>query len=479
MASATGRPAPLDAPGQLRVERTAIPGLLVLHLPLHKDSRGWFKENWQRAAMTALGLPDFSPVQNNMSFNARAGATRGFHAEPWDKLVSVACGRIFGAWVDLRAGSSFGRVVTVEAGPETAVYVPRGVANGYQALEDGTAYSYLVNEHWSAGAKASYTFANLADPRIGVRWPIPLERSERSQADLHHPPLAEVTPVPGPRTVVIGCNGQLGTSLRPLLPDARFPGLDEIDLTDPASIRDYDWDGVGTLINAAAFTAVDAAERPENLPTAWAVNVTAVRHLAEVARRHRMTLVHVSSDYVFDGSRELHTEDEPFAPLSAYGTTKAAADEIVAGWAHHYILRTSWVVGRGRNFVATMAGLAAKGASPRVVDDQYGRLTFSDDIAAAIVHLLGTGAPFGTYNISCDGPVRSWYDVAARVFALAEAAGAVTPVSTEQYAAEQRRAGRATSPRPVHSTLDLSRIRATGFVPADADLRLRQYLDAL
>ncbi len=459
---------------QLSIDQTAIPGLLVLHLPLRRDNRGWFKENWQRAKMTALGLPDFAPVQNNMSFNAAAGATRGFHAEPWDKLVSVACGKILGAWVDLRAGDSFGRVVTVEMGPETAVFVPRGVGNGYQALEDGTTYTYLVNEHWSAAAKASYTFANLADPAIGVDWPIPLERAELSEADRNHPPLAEVTPFAAPRTVVIGSQGQLGNSLRPLLPDAEFPGLDEIDLTRPETIARYDWDGVETLINAAAFTAVDAAEKPENLPTAWALNVSAVRHLTDVARRHRMRLVHVSSDYVFDGSREVHTEDEIFSPLGVYGTTKAAADEIVSGWPSHYILRTSWVVGRGHNFVATMAGLAARGISPQVVDDQFGRLTFSDDIAAAIIHLLDTGAPFGTYNISNDGPTRSWYDIAKRVFELVDAPGTVTPVSSAQY-----NEGKVIAPRPVHSTLDLTRIKATGFVPADADQRLREYLATL
>ena len=76
---------------------TPIPGLVVLHLDVHADSRGWFKENWQREKMIALGLPDFGPVQNNMSFNAHRGATRGIHTEPWDKFVSVATGRVFAA----------------------------------------------------------------------------------------------------------------------------------------------------------------------------------------------------------------------------------------------------------------------------------------------------------------------------------------------------------------------------------------------
>ena len=88
----------------LDIRTTAIPGLLIIDLDLRADNRGWFKENWQRRKMIDAGLPDFGPVQNNVSFNTTAGATRGIHAEPWDKLVSVATGEIFGAWVDLRPG---------------------------------------------------------------------------------------------------------------------------------------------------------------------------------------------------------------------------------------------------------------------------------------------------------------------------------------------------------------------------------------
>lgn len=94
----------MDFEKDLRVEETNVPGLLVFDLPVHGDNRGWFKENWQRAKMTELGLPDFGPVQNNISFNAKKGVTRGIHAEPWDKYISIATGSVFGAWVDLRPG---------------------------------------------------------------------------------------------------------------------------------------------------------------------------------------------------------------------------------------------------------------------------------------------------------------------------------------------------------------------------------------
>ncbi|OJV95487.1 MAG: dTDP-4-dehydrorhamnose 3,5-epimerase [Microbacterium sp. 67-17] len=174
---------------------TAIPGVLLLDLPVHGDNRGWFKENWQREKMAALGLPDFGPVQNNISFNRSVGTTRGIHAEPWDKYISVATGAVFGAWVDLRAGESFGMVFTTVIDPSRAIFIPRGVGNAFQTLEENTAYSYLVNDHWSADAE--YTFLNLADETVAIPWPIDLADAELSDKDRAHPRLHEVTPFTG------------------------------------------------------------------------------------------------------------------------------------------------------------------------------------------------------------------------------------------------------------------------------------------
>ena len=460
---------------ELRVEGSPIPGLLVVHLPVRGDNRGWFKESWQREKMTALGLPDFEPVQSNVSFNAKAGATRGIHAEPWDKFVSLGTGRMFGAWVDLRRGDSFGRVFTLEMGPETAVFVPRGVGNAYQTLEDATAYTYLVNDHWSPEARSSYTFVNLGDPDLAVPWPIPLSEAELSQADREHPRLSEVRPFERLRTLVVGSGGQVGKALTDLLPAADALDRSRLDLADPAAYSSVRWGDYDTIVNAAAYTAVDAAESPEGRRAAWEINVAAAGRLVEEARRHRATFVHLSSDYVFDGTREVHPETEAFSPLGVYGQTKAAGDAVVATYPRHYIVRTSWVIGSGHNFVRTMAGLADRGVSPSVIDDQVGRLTFAEDLARAIDHLLASRAPYGTYNVSCNGDPMSWADIAQRVFEARGRAGSdVTRVSTEEYAA-----GRATAPRPRNSVLDLRKIEATGFEPGDADERLAGYLKQL
>ncbi len=216
--------------------------------------------------MVDLGLPDFAPVQNNMSFNTTAGATRGIHAEPWDKLVSLATGRIFGAWVDLRPGEGFGRSVTLEMGPDTAVFVPRGVGNAFQTLEDGTAYSYLVNDHWSLAAKESYTFVNLADETLAIGWPIPLDQAELSAADQAHPRLADVVPMAPKPTLIVGAGGQLGRALTAAWPQATAVGRDRLDLADPDSIAAFDFSPYAVVVNAAAYTKVDAAESPAGTP---------------------------------------------------------------------------------------------------------------------------------------------------------------------------------------------------------------------
>ena len=458
---------------ELGLERTGIPGLVVLRLPVHEDARGWFKEAWQREKMMALGLPDFAPVQANVSWNATRGTTRGLHAEPWDKLVSVSTGRAFGAWVDLREGASFGSVFSVELDTSVAVFVPRGVANSYQTLTDGVAYSYLVNDHWHPGPR--YPALALDDPTAAIEWPIPLAEAEVSAKDRANPPLEAVDPVPARVPLVLGAHGQVGRALARLLPDARLVGRDELDLTDADAVESWVWDAHDVVLNAAAWTAVDAAELPENAAACWRMNATLPAQLARLSREHRFTLVHFSSDYVYDGVAEVHTEDEPLAPLGVYGASKAAGDLAVSVGSHrHLLLRTSWVVGDGSNFVTTMARLADDGVRPTVVADQVGRLTFADDLAQATLHLLDHGAS-GVVHVSSAGEARSWSDLARVVFAACGRDPAdVVDVTTTQWSA-----GRQVAARPAHSTLDLTRLQSTGFVPVDLDAALDRYLRAL
>lgn len=173
--------------------RTAIPGLLVYTINQLEDERGYFQEKFNHAKLVAAGMPqNFQVMQTSVSYNVLPGVTRGFHAEPWDKYVTTVKGRAFCAYVDLRQGASFGSVVTVEVTPETAVFVPQGVANSFQTLERDTFYLYSVSGLWSANSYEQYCFVNLADPTIGVCWPIALDEAIVSDRDRAHPLLHDV-----------------------------------------------------------------------------------------------------------------------------------------------------------------------------------------------------------------------------------------------------------------------------------------------
>ena len=393
--------------------------------------------------------------------------------------------------MDLRQKSeTYGRSFHCEVGPDRAVYIPRGVGNAFQALEDGTVYTYLVDAHWSAKLKKTYTFVNLADPALCIDWPIPLDHATLSMTDKNHPYLKDAIPMAPKRTLVTGCNGQLGRAVRALVED-RGIGLafdwtdcDVFDISDPTEYAKYDWSLYDTVINCGAYTAVDKAETPEGRVEAWKANATGPALLARACAEHGITLVHISSDYVFDGTHALHDEREPFSPLSVYGQSKAAGDLAVMGCSRHYILRTTWVVGDGHNFVKTMVGLSKRVADPNdalgsvtVVDDQFGRLSFTKDLARAIFHLLDSGAPYGTYDCTGFGEVRSWAHIAHTIFDLVNGNGdKVVPVTTVDYYSNSKGP---TAPRPKYSVLDLHKLGATGFDMPDWEGELAEYVDAL
>lgn len=277
--------------------------------------------------------------------------------------------------------------------------------------------------------------------------------------------------------VIVGAGGQLGRALRREFPGAVALDRAALDVTDAADVAAYDWSGVDVVLNAAAWTAVDAAEDPANLPAVRAVNVAAVAHLAEAAETHGAALVHISSEYVFDGAHDGPIpEGLPPSPLSGYGRSKADGDARATAIERHWLVRTTWLVGDGRNFVRTMADLADRGISPSVVDDQTGRLTPATDLAAGIRHLVEIGAPYGTYNLTGAGEPGTWADVAAAVFtARGRSAADIARVSTAEYYAGKT----GIAPRPLNSVLDLTRIRTTGFRPRDWREALQEHLSGL
>ena len=240
------------------------------------------------------------------------------------------------------------------------------------------------------------------------------------------------------KILIIGANGQLGTALQNEFPKALTADVKTLDITNEKSVNAYPWKNVDIIINAAAFTNVDGAETPQGRISAWQVNATAVANLAKIATTHNITLVHISSDYVFDGSQKSYDEAAAFSPLSVYGASKAAGDLSASVTPKHYIIRTSWVIGNGNNFVRTMHDLAQKNIKPSVVNDQIGRLTFTPDLAAVIKHLLETEQSYGTYNCTNSGPSKSWAEIAKKVYELSgKNPNDITPISTSKYYADK------------------------------------------
>jgi dTDP-4-dehydrorhamnose 3,5-epimerase len=276
------------------------------------------------------------------------------------------------------------------------------------------------------------------------------------------------------RVLIVGAGGQLGRSLTARLPDAVPLDRRALDVTDPGAVARLPWADVDAVVNAAAYTAVDRAETAAGRPSAWAVNATAVAHLARAAAEHRRTLVQVSSEYVFDGRHPgPMPEDLPLSPVSVYGAAKAAGELAATTCPAHYLVRSSWLVGDGPNFVRTMVRLAAQGVDPAVVDDQTGRPTLTGDLADGIVRLVENGAPYGTYHLTNTGEPASWAEVARTVFRLTGHDPArVRPVSTAEYTA-----GKDSAPRPANSVLDLSRAGKLGIAPPDWRDSLRAYLN--
>jgi dTDP-4-dehydrorhamnose reductase len=269
------------------------------------------------------------------------------------------------------------------------------------------------------------------------------------------------------KVLLTGGEGQLGTELIDQAKEYRFemlaPTMAEMDLTRPADLdRFWGLFQPTLVINAAAYTAVDRAESEEKL--AFAVNATAPAHIARRCAREGIPLIHISTDYVFDGQKDSpYLEDDPISPLGVYGRSKAEGESAVrSAFDQHLIVRTAWLYSaHGSNFVKTIMRLAAERDDLRVVDDQIGSPTSAADLAAAVLTLAGCIGvrepfPWGTYHY-CGNGVTSWYGLALHVVELLVKSGKMAsfrliPISTAEYPTPAR--------RPAYSVLDCSRIEA-------------------
>ncbi len=275
-------------------------------------------------------------------------------------------------------------------------------------------------------------------------------------------------PIDRPAILLTGANGQLGFELARLL-----ASMGDVVATDRATLDLADADAIVAavrgvrpklIVNAAAYTAVDLAEKESSL--ADAINARAPAIFAEEARRLGAVLVHYSTDYVFDGARQVpYAEDDPVNPLNVYGASKLAGERNVAAVnAHALVFRTSWVYGlRGKNFLLTIRRLAAEREGLSIVADQIGIPNWSRVLAEATARLVAAGLPGlaereGLYHLSSTGEA-SWYDFARAIVGDA-VRPRITPITTAEFPLPAR--------RPAYGVLATARFQRTfGFALPD------------
>ena len=250
--------------------------------------------------------------------------------------------------------------------------------------------------------------------------------------------------------LITGSNGQLGTELKKRLPDAIFADVDILDITDFAAVKKFVAENnVDTIINCAAYTAVDKAE--DDIPLATRINVDGPRNLAKTGAK----IIHISTDYVFDGvAHKPYSPDDETKPVSVYGKTKRAGELAVLENAKcAVIIRTAWLYSPyGNNFVKTMRRLGAEKESINVVSDQIGTPTYAGDLADAIVKIIPQMSEknSGVYHFTNMG-VCSWYDFAVEIMEKSGLKCVVNPIKSEEYPTRAK--------RPYYSVLDKSKIQ--------------------
>ena len=259
--------------------------------------------------------------------------------------------------------------------------------------------------------------------------------------------------------LVTGANGQLGTELRnrgfSLLDDVFYTDVEELDITNPKAVNSFvELHDIDTIINCAAYTAVDLAE--DNEEKAARINRDAVGNLAQAALRYGCLVIHLSTDYVFDGTAtEPYLEKSPANPQSVYGRTKLEGEKLLKKSGCLYvIIRTAWLYSPyGHNFMKTIYRLAHEKDEIGVVNDQWGTPTYAGDLADAIIRMLDAGdLPEweGIFHFTNEGKC-TWYDFAKEIVALSGSDCQVKPLTTEEYPTKAK--------RPAYSVLDKAKIK--------------------
>ncbi len=416
-----------------------------------RDTRGWFKENWQREKMTALGLPDFGPVQNNVVLQ------RAPRRHPGHPRRAVGQAGLGGDRAGLRrlGGPARGRRLSARSSPSRWTRASRCSCRAASPTATRRSRTARRTPTWSTttGARASPTRRwTSATPTLAIPWPIPLAEAEISEKDRANPRLGDVEP--GAAAADAGARRR-----RAARPGAARRVPRRRRSVEPRRARPHRrrrrWrPGPGRVRRGDQRRRVHRGGRGRDPRRAPAPPGRSTRRLPRRSPASppstAVTLVHFSTDYVFDGTPDEHTRTSRSHRWGCTARPRPPATSPCGGAPAHYLLRTS-LGGRRRAATssARCSGWPPRAASPAVVDDQVGRLTFADELARATAHLLRAEAPFGTYNVTNGGPPTSWADIAREVFALCGRSR--DDVTRDHHGGVRRRQDRCAPPAAQHA----------------------------
>jgi dTDP-4-dehydrorhamnose reductase len=279
------------------------------------------------------------------------------------------------------------------------------------------------------------------------------------------------------KILITGANGLLGHELSSLLKDHTLILLShsQLDISDSESVnKQIDSSSPDIIINSAAYTQVDACET--NYDLAFQSNAIGPKNLAIKCKQLGIPLIHISTDYVFEGNEKKNSplvENDKLGPKTVYGKTKLEGEKMVQeNCEKYFILRTAWLYGEGKNFVKTMLSLSKKNNELKVVNDQIGSPTYAKDLAKAIKEIIEKKSDkYGIYHVTNKGEV-SWYEFAKKIFEIKNIEIKVNPCTSEEFPRP--------APRPHYSVLSNQKWIDAGFTPMrDYEEALNEYLDSL
>ncbi|WP_130889691.1 dTDP-4-dehydrorhamnose reductase [Fusobacterium ulcerans] len=393
---------------------TGIAGLYILEPTVFGDERGFFLETYSKKEFEEIGIFD-EFVQDNHS-KSKKGVLRGLHFQTkhsQGKLVRVIKGSVYDVAVDIRKDSStYGKWYGVELSAENKkmFFIPKGFAHGFLTLEDETEFQYKCTDFYVPQYDSGIIWN---DKDININWNfekygLKEEDIVLSEKDKKHQSFKEYTEkYIGENVLLTGADGQLGQDFQKLFDKSgiKYTATDykELDVTNKEKVKEFvNSNNFTMIINCAAYNNVDKAE--EEPEKCYALNSHGPKYLAEICKEKNIVFVTYSTDFVFDGEKEIpYIEEDIPNPLSIYSKAKLEGERYSLEYEKSFVIRTSWVFGMGNNNFCKQVINWSKGKDKlRIVDDQISSPTYSKDLAEYSWKLVQTDK-YGLYNLSNDG----------------------------------------------------------------------------